>query len=1028
VNFTFVKHNRVFQNSQPVTVPWTNKKLDIVFETFRDKITPGAQEEWKVRITGPGQKGAEAEFLTTMYDASLDVFRSNEWSFNILPYYNSVEFWENYDNFRANAGSWYPLSWSGPNYKFRETDHLNWFGTSSLGGGYGGGGRYANMDRGGRPVMMMEKDATVAGITEQSPPPPPSSAVPQPSEAKKENPANQPSGLQVRRDFRETAFFFPSIVTDSAGALILKFTAPESLTRWRLMGLAYTKNLEYGTVEKSTVTHKELMVMPNPPRFLRQGDSLVFSTKVVNLSDADQNCTVTLTLTDPVTNISLDKWINGSSAHQLISSSVTVPKGSSTSVFWTIVVPADASVSLLQYRITAMAGNFSDGEEKIIPVLPNRMMVTETMPLPVRGKGSFQFSFDKLSKSTSAGSTLSNYRLTLEFASNPAWYAVQALPSLNEVTYESADNIFDAYYSNALASFIANSDPKIRSVFESWKQLTPNALLSNLEKNEDLKSALLQETPWVLEAKEERANKQKIGLYFDRDNLENNLESNLVKLQKLQLPNGAWAWFDGMPGNRWVTQEILTGLGRLNHLGVKNILADPRTLGMIEKTIDFLDGELGKDYENIKKYDPGKMEENHLSAKQVQYLYARSFFTSQFPVPGSQAEVRGPRTAEVQKAWQYFTGQAVKYWLSQDLSVQAMIALALDRTGDTKTPAAILKSLGEKALHSPELGMYWAVNPGYYRSQAPVETQAMLIEAFDEIGHDQTTVDDMNVWLLKQKQTQMWKTRRATADACYALLLRGTSGLATDPGIKIRIGSTQIDPSKLQDNRAEAGTGYFRMSWNGTEITPEMANVAVTKSTDGVAWGGLYWQYFENLDRITQQQTPLKVSREIYVERNTSKGPVLIPTNPTPAPPLQGEGTGERSVGAKLKIGDQVKVRIILTVDRDMEFVHLKDMRAAGLEPQFTTSPPHHLTTSSGEGSGEGLSGYRFQDGLGYYQSTGDLSVSFFFDRLPKGTYVFEYPLKVNNAGDFSNGITTVQCLYAPEFSAHSEGVRVWVK
>jgi hypothetical protein len=999
VNFIFVKHNRAFQHSQVVTVPWSNKKLDIAFETFRDKITPGAQEEWKIRITKPGKQGAEAEFLVSMYDASLDVFRPNSWSFNILPWYSSLNPWNTYADFRTLSGSFYPIGWNGPVYKFRETDRLNWFGISYLGGSSYGKGRFTNMESSGRPGLVMDKQA-MAMDQEEAPPPPAATISTEISQATvAEKTAPPPAVIQVRRDFRETAFFYPSIVTDSTGSLILKFTAPESLTRWRLMGLAYTKNLEYGMTEHFTVTRKELMVMPNPPRFVREGDTLVFSAKVVNLSDADQKCTITLNLTDPFTNTSLSNWILTSTNQRINESTIVIQKGSSSSISWTILIPSNQSVPALQYRITAVAGVFSDGEEKAIPILPNRMMVTETMPLPVTGKGTFDFTFNKLAKAVEQSSTLKSYRLTLEFASNPAWYAVQALPSLSDVTYHSADNIFAAFYSNALASFITNSDPKIRSVFDSWKQMTPDALRSNLEKNEDLKSALLQETPWVLDAKDETQNKQRLGLYFDRNNLENNLQQNLALLQKLQLPNGAWPWFEGMPESRWVTQEIVTGLGRLHHLGVKNFTEEPKTLDMLKNAITFLEGELVKDYQNLKKYYPSKMDDNHLSSTQIQYLYAVSFFSP-------PSAVRRPPSSEYSQALAYFRGQAEKFWLSQDLSLQGMIALALYRNADAKTPAAILKSLGEKALHSPEMGMYWAGNAGFSWYEAPVETQAVLVEAFDEAGKDLKSVDEMNTWLLKQKQTQIWKSRRATVEACYALLLRGTNLLSEDPALKIKIGMHEIDPTKLQDTRAEAGTGYFRMSWSGNEITPDMAKVTVSKSSSGTAWGGLYWQYFENLDRITQQQTPLKVSRELYVERNTDKGPVL-----------------EKMQDAGCRMGDKIKVRIILSVDRDMEYVHMKDLRAAGLEPQLISSSAHQFISSDWAGSG-----YRFQDGLGYYQSTGDIATNFFFEYLPKGTWVFEYSLKVNNAGVFSNGITTVQCLYAPEFAAHSEGLRVEVK
>jgi hypothetical protein len=372
-------------------------------------------------------------------------------------------------------------------------------------------------------------------------------------------------------------------------------------------------------------------------------------------------------------------------------------------------------------------------------------------------------------------------------------------------------------------------------------------------------------------------------------------------------------------------------------------------------------------------------------------------------------------------ALKYFTKQAEKYWLKQDISFQGMIALSLNRLGNKEIPSAILKSLSEKALHSPELGMYWAVNSGYEWYQAPVETQSMLIEAYDEVAADRQSVDEMKIWLLKQKQTQEWKTGRATVEACYALLLRGMDLLAEDQEVKIDVGKVTVDPKKLQDTKAEAGTGYFQVSWTGTEITPDMGNVKVTKSGEGVAWGALYWQYFEDMDKITPAKTPLKIEKQLYIETITKDGPALqritdyelritnsnLYKDSSARPPVR-----------LLNVGDKLKVRIVLTVDRNLEFVHMKDMRASGFESVMPGS------SSGGEGV---ISGYRYQDGLGYYQSTTDEATSFFFDYLPKGTWVFEYPLVVNAAGDYSNGITTVQCMYAPEFAAHSEGIRVKV-
>ena len=992
VNFVFIRYNRYFQHSEWVHVPYTNKKLDIKFETFRNKLFPGQQEEWKIRITDAAKKGVKAEYLTAMYDASLDVFAPNSWSFSVLRDYYSSFPWEVSGGFRISSGLYYPLHYTGGEYFSPTYEELDWFGFGIAGGGrfrgYPGGRMQMDKSAKYSPPMAADEaveeknvDAlalSVPGIT--------TSIEGKSTEANKIIPkVEKQSGMQIRRDFRETAFFFPSLVTDSAGNLDLKFTLPESLTKWKILGFAHTRQLEYGSTEKELITHKDLMVFPNSPRFVRQGDTLVFSVKVANLSERTLNGEVVLELSDALTQNTVNLVISGNQTQAFI-----LPTGQSSVFQWNLAIPNDPSLSVLQYRITAKAGNFSDGEEKAFPVLTNRMLVTEALPLPVRGIGSFDFRFEKLLAS-STDKTLKNYKLTLEFASNPAWYAVQALSILDDPAYPNADNVFRSFYANSIASFIANSNPKIKQVFESWKNLTPDALLSNLEKNQQLKSALLQETPWVLEAKDESQRKQRLAVLFDLNTLSLRLDQNLKKLQKMQVSSGGWPWFDGMPENRFITQDIVSGIGHLDHLGIKNIRDDKDTWIMLNKAIDYLDDEVVKDYNDIKKYYPAKMDENHLGPAQIQYLYSRSYYLSDIPIKSN---------GEQKTAFQYFQHQAEKYWLQNDLYCQGMIGLALNRLGNKTIPVAILKSLSEKALHSTEMGMYWATQSSYEWYQAPIETQALLIEAYEEIAADPKPVDEMKIWLLKQKQTQDWKTGRATAEACYALLLRGTDLLAEDPGIKISLGNEVIDPRKLTDTRVEAGTGYFQVNRDGKEIRPEMGNVTITRASEGVAWGAMYWQYFEDLDKITPHATPLRIEKKLFIERITTTGRVLEPIMNYERGIMKGEG---------MKLGDKIIVRIILSVDRNLEFVHMKDLRASAFEP---------LTS-------EQMSGYRYQDGLGYYQSTTDVAVNFFFDYLPKGTWVFEYPLVVNAAGEYSNGITTVQCMYAPEFGAHSEGIRV---
>jgi uncharacterized protein YfaS (alpha-2-macroglobulin family) len=323
------------------------------------------------------------------------------------------------------------------------------------------------------------------------------------------------------------------------------------------------------------------------------------------------------------------------------------------------------------------------------------------------------------------------------------------------------------------------------------------------------------------------------------------------------------------------------------------------------------------------------------------------------------------------------------------------MVLVSHRMNDSKTANKILKSLKETSITSDELGMYWKSNTNsWYWYQAPIETQALLIETFSEIENDTKTIDNLKIWLLKNKQTNRWKTTKATTEAVYALLLQGSDWLSVTDMVDVVIGGQKIEPSKLEDAKVEAGTGYYKTSWNASEIKPKMGDVTLTKKGEGIAWGSLYWQYFEDLDKISSAETPLKLKKKLFLNKNTDTG----------------EEISEITKNSDLKVGDLVRVRIELQCDRNMEFIHMKDMRAAGLEPVNV------------------LSTYKWQDGLGYYESTKDASTNFFFDYLPKGIYVFEYDLRVNNAGNMSNGITTVQSMYAPEFSSHSEGTRITVK
>lgn len=1002
----FVKDNRLYTRSFTVHVPWTDKELSIRYDTYRDKLLPGSEEKWKVTISGHKADKVASEVLAGMYDASLDEFRMHKWSVpGLYPTHQLITNWTGNTNFsETDATPRFVADIADPETPKIYDELLDIGIQSRLGQVYRANAvknfaaprAMASVAAPGAGDMFVSADKMKKSDLRESKPAPPDTA---PDQA----PAFAPP---LRKNFNETAFFFPDLRTDDSGSISFSFTMPEALTSWKWMLMAHTKDLAFGYSEKTVVTQKQLMVQPNAPRFLREGDRMELVVKVVNLSDSEMTGQMELQLIDPTTGQTADGLFSNRQANQYF----TIAAGQSAVVGFPLDVPYQYNRPLT-YRIVAHAKAYSDGEEAVLPVVSNRMLVTESLPINMTGDGTKTFKLDKLLNSGSS-ETLSHHALTVEFTSNPAWYAVQALPYLMEYPYECAEQTFNRIYANALASHIAGSSPKLQEVFKKWKTTDTAALLSNLEKNQELKSILLQETPWVLAGKSESEQRQHIAMLFDMVRMSRELEASLAKLKNMQSDNGGFAWFKGGPDDRYITQYILTGVGHLQKL---NAIPPSMAAGIkdiVTPALAYLDKRIKEDYDNILKQQKNKKPQPAgkvagpvwVGEFPAQYLYMRSFFAN-YGIPG-----------DVFPAVNYFRKQAQGSWIQAGRYMQGMIALALFRTGDVQTAKDIMASLKQNAIRDPERGMYWkGMEGGYYWWQAPIETQSLLTEAFHEITPNTAIENEMRTWLLKQKQTHNWATTKATADACYALLMGNSNWLTADRNVDIRLGDRTFSSSA---SPAEAGTGYFKQVVEGARVQPSMGNITVTlktvpsptgqpapsattgqpgQSSTSPAWGAVYWQYFENLDKITaasNARAPLKLTKKLFIEKNTDRGPVL-------------ELLADNGV---LHPGDKVKVRIELQSDRDMEYVHMKDMRAACMEPVNV------------------LSSYKWQGGLGYYESTRDASTDFFFSHISRGTFVFEYPLFVGQAGNFSNGVTSIECMYAPEFGFHSEGIRVNVE
>ena len=991
----YVKNNRYYSFEENINVPWTNKELKISLGTFRDKMLPGSDQEWTLKISGSKKEKVSAELLATMYDASLDVYKPHHFEgFDLFRGTYNIMYFNTTSNFLIETGrQFYFGNFKEVHPYDKSYGKLNWWGLNNMNltGNYRWN-RNVKMPSSGKAIMM-EEDMAVSPEIKKSISTEDDASFKDvanikftpnlSSESIKKTIQHPISNIALRTNFNETAFFLPQLRTDAEGNILLKFKAPDALTRWKLMAFAHTKEIQCGTFTETATTSKELMIVPNTPRFFREGDNMVYSAKVTNLTDNNIEGKADLILVDAVTNESI------SSQFGLTSSSMTKPfsikKGESFSVNWNITIPQSFTNPVLVKTI-AQANDFSDGEQNIVPVLLNSVLVTEALPLPVRMNTTKNFTFKNLLNSKSSN-TIRHYNLSIEYTSNPAWYAVQSLPYLVDYPYECAEQTFNRYYANALATHIANSSPKVKEIFSNWQNKDTNALLSNLEKNKALKSALLQETPWVLEAKNEASQKQNIANLFNLNRMSNELERTIVDLENMQTPNGGFTWFQGMPDDRFITQYILTGIGRLIHIGIRETSSDNRILQIVEKALPYLDARIKEDYDELQR-NRVDLNQQQIDYLQIQYLYMRTFFKENEIAPASKI------------AFDYYKKQAAKYWLKGNRYMQGMTAIALNRLDDKTTPQDIIKSLRENAIRNEEMGMYWKENTGgYWWYDAPIETHSLLIEVFQEMGGDDKEVDEMKIWLLKNKQTTNWKTTKATADAVYALLLNGTYWLSTQPDVEITLGKKIIQSKELQK---EVGTGYFKTSIPKENLNANMGKISVSvknnsetgKKIGGTTWGAVYWQYFENLDKIASHETPLSLKKKLYKITNTDNGEVLTPI----------------TENSPLLVGDKIKVRIELRVDRAMEYVHMKDMRGACFEPVNV------------------LSSYKYQGGLGYYEATKDATTNFFFHWLNKGTYVFEYPMFVTNKGDFSNGIATIQCMYAPEFSSHSEGIRVQVK
>ena len=956
VSMAFVKDGRLYSHNARIMKPAPEKKLQLKWTTFRDKLRPGQQEEWKLTVLYPDGSPAEAEMLATMYDASLDkIYSAHKLDFGVdFHYVVPLTYWNTsymrnaylYVDFPLKRLRAVPLEYSEliiPSTGRMEAMVVGYGGSprATLAGALKIRGRSAAnavMNQEAVTDMVLQEEMVETSAQEKV-------------EMGSSEELAETGDIQIRENFAETAFFYPQLRTNEKGEVSISFVLPESLTRWTFMGLAHTRNVDYGKIEATATASKEFMLQPNMPRFVRVGDKANIAASLMNLSDKGVKGTVRMELFNPET-----EKVFYSQKQKF-----DVKGGETGHVNFTFEVSDKYAV--MACRMVADGDTFSDGEQRYIPVLTDKQWVTETVPLNVNGEGAHTFSLENLFNKHSK--TASEQRLTVEFTAHPAWYAVQALPVVANPQNEDALSWATAYYAHSLAAYIVKENPRIKQVFDSWKAQggTKETFMSNLQKNQELKNILLAETPWLTEATNEAEQKQRIATLFDLNTMNSQLAVSVEKLGELQNADGAWSWYKGMQGSRYVTTQVMEMLVRLNALTHQD--ADSRMQPMIQKGFEYLGKQAAEEYKSMKEAEKKGAVGLRPSEQVLRYLYI-CVLDGKAPVD--------------KKVNQYFIDKLSGEGKELTIYGKALGAIILQQAGKVAEARLFMQSLMEYSVVTDEMGRYFdtpKARYSWFSYKIPTEVAAM--EAIQRITKDTKAIDEMKRWLLKQKQTQTWETPIATADAVYALMATGASDLlANTGGVEITLGKEVIRTP------ADDAIGYIKKTVSGDVMN--IKKVSVDKEGTGMGWGAVYAQYLESMDQIGEQGNGLSVSRQLY------------------------KGDEALNESVPLKVGDKITVRLTVKADRDMDFVQIKDDRAACMEPL------------------QAVSGFRWGNGLGYYQATKDASTQFFIDQMRKGTYVIEYQVYVNRTGEYQAGIATVQSAYAPEFGGHTGGYRVMVE
>lgn len=917
LNYSFVKQGKCYTRMMSIARPLPEKKLNIAWKTFRNRLTPGQKEEWTLKITTPDGQPAKAQLMSVLYDKSLDQIAPHSWNFS-LGFYQSLPncYWEDnltFPSFCLNGA--YPTKY----YDEKQLDVDQFDGKYFSYYAYMQAVELSKLERssgGTVESVRIKKDELVkeegrvmktrsSDMILVAAPPPSANKV---FDAVEEMPqfaggSGSDAGqfldkVQVRENMNETAFFYPALESDNNGNVAIRFTLPESVTTWKFMGLAHDKEMRNGLLVDEAVAQKTVMVQPNMPRFLREGDKATIVVKLFNTSDKKVSGNARMQIIDPETN----KVVWQKTQNYSIDA-----EGSATISFDVQGLKEGVYIN----KVVAAGNGYSDGEQHYLPVLSNRELVVNTLPITLHQKGELNFDLSKLflNKEGKQAKGAEEAKVTIEYTNNPSWLMVKALPAISNPDEENAISLMSAIYANTITTHIQKT----------------------LSLDNHSQKTLSQESI--------------------------RLQNQVEKLKKLQNPNGSFSWWKGMKGSRYMTTSVAEMMVRLNAVaGVQK-----STAKMLTSAIDYLSWQTAQEVREMKKQEEKKQKVSP-SEQALHYLYILS-------MDGRKMK----QNLEQDKA--YLLDKMSK--MTCDFSIYGKARAAVVLAKNSKQNAAYrekageyLQSVNEYAVYREEMGRYYDTRKALYSwRNYKIPTQVSVIEAMQMLKpNDKQTIEELQRWLLMSKRTQVWDTPVNTVDAVYAFMKGNESNWSR----KAENAVLKLDGKLLPMPQDSTTLGYVK-----TEKTGKASKLSIDKKSDYTSWGAVYAEFKQPISEIGSMESGIKVRRVIV--------------------PAESEGKGK----AQAKVGEKVKVTLIITADRDYDFVQITDKRAACLEP---------VNQKSG-----------YQWGIGCYVSSRDHATNFYFDRLSKGKHIVEMEYYVDRKGDYQSGTCTAECTYSPEFGGRTE-------